>query len=126
MFFYLLYIPFELIFKVFIGFIDINRFRIRKKYDKNFYLIIEILSYLGNYLATSYLFGLSFWGSSISLFILWLIKKETKRYNLIGLTGGICCGKSTFTNIIRNQYYKKVVDFDDVAHKGLLPGRKAF
>jgi dephospho-CoA kinase len=37
---------------------------------------------------------------------------------LIGLTGGISCGKSTVSKIFHEEYNIPIVDADVIAHKG--------
>lgn len=44
---------------------------------------------------------------------------------LIGLTGGIACGKSTVSRVLRAEYGVHVVDADAISHRVLAPGTLA-
>lgn len=42
---------------------------------------------------------------------------------LIGLTGGISCGKSTVSKIFHDEYHIPVIDADKIAHDGKLKSK---
>jgi len=46
--------------------------------------------------------------------------------NLIGLTGGVACGKSSVARILRDQKHVPVVDADDVSRTILTPGTPCY
>ncbi len=41
---------------------------------------------------------------------------------IIGLTGGICSGKSTVSQILKEKYDAKLIDADKLGHEAYLPG----
>jgi phosphopantetheine adenylyltransferase/dephospho-CoA kinase len=41
---------------------------------------------------------------------------------VIGITGGICCGKSTVISILAEKYGIKVIDADKLGHAAYVPG----
>lgn len=45
---------------------------------------------------------------------------------VIGVTGGIGCGKSTVLTILKDKYNCYVIEADDVAHKLMLPYTKTY
>ncbi|KAI3404733.1 CAB5 [Candida oxycetoniae] len=45
---------------------------------------------------------------------------------IVGLTGGIACGKSTVSKELKNKYNLFVIDADQVAREVVLPGRPAY
>ena len=45
---------------------------------------------------------------------------------VIGITGGIGSGKSTVSNILREEYGAHIIDCDELARDILMPGEKAY
>eukprot|EP00614_Pseudopedinella_elastica_P018615 CAMPEP_0172646244 /NCGR_PEP_ID=MMETSP1068-20121228/240143_1 /TAXON_ID=35684 /ORGANISM="Pseudopedinella elastica, Strain CCMP716" /LENGTH=272 /DNA_ID=CAMNT_0013460499 /DNA_START=45 /DNA_END=864 /DNA_ORIENTATION=- len=45
---------------------------------------------------------------------------------IVGLTGGIACGKSTVSKIFRDEYKLPIVDADEIAHNVINPGTGAY
>ncbi|KAL9644946.1 hypothetical protein ABK040_004440 [Willaertia magna] len=49
---------------------------------------------------------------------------------LVGITGGIACGKTTLTTYLKdyqsNEFIVEVIDSDDIAHEALLEGTKPY
>ena len=45
-----------------------------------------------------------------------------RSYNLIGLTGGIGCGKSTLSKQLQQKVDMKIIDCDLIAHELMQPG----
>mmetsp|Transcript_4700 Transcript_4700/g.8060 ORF Transcript_4700/g.8060 Transcript_4700/m.8060 type:complete len:245 (-) Transcript_4700:42-776(-) len=45
---------------------------------------------------------------------------------IVGLTGGIACGKSSVTRLFIQRYQLPVIDADDVAHRIIEPGTKTY
>lgn len=45
---------------------------------------------------------------------------------IIGITGGVGCGKSTVLNLLMNEYGFTVIDADKVAHMLMLPGNESY
>lgn len=50
--------------------------------------------------------------------------KDTKR--IIGITGGVGCGKSTVLNTLREEYGAEVIEADAVARALMEPGQSAY
>lgn len=45
---------------------------------------------------------------------------------VIGITGGVGCGKSTVLNILKDQYKAKVIIADELGHQALQPGTSVY
>jgi len=45
-----------------------------------------------------------------------------KNYSLIGLTGGVGCGKSSLSKYLKEQHNMPIIDCDLIAHENLVPG----
>lgn len=84
--------------------------------------------YLGNFIFTSLYFrslnhyvrvGLP---TILMLVIIWACSKA----QLIGITGGISCGKSTVTNYFKNNFNIPIIDCDVLARVVVEPGKPAY
>lgn len=49
-----------------------------------------------------------------------------RSYNLIGLTGGIGCGKSTLSRQLEENLKAPIIDCDKIAHRTLTPGHFSY
>lgn len=45
---------------------------------------------------------------------------------VIGITGGVGCGKSTVLEILRKEYQAKILIADEIGHTAMLPGNIAY
>lgn len=45
---------------------------------------------------------------------------------VIGLTGGIACGKSSVSKFLADKYRVPIIDADEIAHDVLKPGTKTY
>lgn len=45
---------------------------------------------------------------------------------VIGITGGVGCGKSTVLNLLEKKYGAKIIEADAIGHKALEPGTKSY
>lgn len=54
--------------------------------------------------------------------ITFIIGKAFSSTNLIGVTGGICCGKSTLNTMIKRRLGWPIIDCDKIAEEIRMPG----
>ena len=105
----------------------LNSTKLRKKYSIDS-LIIYMMLYLLNFLVDSIVFNiLPYYSLQIlHTLLMVLIISQFSNKQIVGLTGGIACGKTTATNIIRESLKMDVIDCDILARNVVKPGRPAY
>lgn len=54
------------------------------------------------------------------------LTRYTQNMLIVGLTGGIACGKSTVSHELKTKYHYTVIDADLIAREVVLPGKPAY
>lgn len=123
LFLFLLYGLFLTILNIYLA---LNQRKIRRKYKIDL-IIFFMLLYLLNFLLDFYLFSSPFYLSQLLLTcISVLIIVKLNNCQIIGLTGGIACGKSTVSNILKEEFDLEVIDCDFLARKIVEVGKPAY
>lgn len=107
--------------------ISINTRRIRSKLSIDpiiLYLLLYLISFIIDHIFFDYLpyYGIQIFHTSIALII--IIKFSN--IQIIGLTGGIACGKSTVSRIMTQKLHLDIVDCDVLARRIVEPGKPAY
>ena len=108
-------------------FFCLNSTKFRKKYSIDS-LIIYMILYLLNFIIDSIVFNiLPYYSLQIlHTLLLVLVISQFSNKQIVGLTGGIACGKTTATKIIRESLKMDVIDCDILARNVVKPGRPAY
>ena len=64
--------------------------------------------------------------TALPILSMYLIDLFLGKVLIIGLTGGIACGKSTLVNYLKQSYKIKIIDCDEISKKQRLPGGPAY
>lgn len=64
--------------------------------------------------------------TALPIATMYLIDVLVGDVRVIGVTGGIACGKSTLVNYIKQNYEIKIIDCDEISKKQRLPGGPAY
>lgn len=105
----------------------VNSTKLKKKYKIDS-LFIYMFIYLANFIIDSLAFAiLPYYILQIihTFLLIFLIYCFSNR-QIIGLTGGIACGKSTASEIIRESLHLDVIDCDQLSRNIVKPGRPAY
>lgn len=107
--------------------ICLNSRKIKKKYGlENIILFMAI--YLFNFLIDQFFFNLLpyYTLQILHTFLMIFIVSTCSNLQILGLTGGIACGKSTATKIIQDILKFDIIDCDVLARVIVEPGRPAY
>ena len=108
-------------------FICINSFKLKKKYGID-NIIVFMSVYLLNFMIDVAIFPIFpyYLLQIFHTFLIILIVSKCSNLQIIGLTGGIACGKSTVCNIIKKTYNLEIIDCDVLARVIVQPGKPAY
>ena len=107
--------------------LSLNAIKLKKKYGIDSILLFMLL-YLLNFLTDYACFPIfPYYLLQIShTILLVIIISSCSSLQIIGLTGGIACGKSTATSLIKATYSLEVIDCDLLSRVIVQPGKPAY
>lgn len=102
-------------------FMTMIKMRLLKKTFKSntlYWMLFNIFCFILQYMYT----GKNYFSMVITELSICVAVIRLRSYNLIAVTGGIGCGKSSLTNQLSSKHGFPVIDCDKISHEILTPG----